>query len=116
MFTVLVPVHGEEFSTAIMMMRDWFHRNRCEPVGYRYDQDEDTVFMSIDFNVPAQAAAFAECFGGQSVDQRGRISDLDDHLLSHEAELGSDGDHGKRPPRVWAIDEAKLVSDPAEQP
>ena len=112
MRTVVIPLPGEDFSTALLMLRDWLRRNRCEPAGYRYDRDEDTVIVSVDFVVPAQAKAFARFFGGKSGDQRGRISASHDHLLSDEGRLGSESDHAARPPTVCPIDKANLVSDP----
>jgi len=32
---------------------------------YRYQQDDDTIVVSVDFGVDAQAEAFAKRFGGQ---------------------------------------------------
>jgi hypothetical protein len=66
MRTVVIRLSGEDFSTAIVRMRDWLEKHRCEPRGYRYDQDEDTVVMSVDFAVQSQAKAFAKRFGGQA--------------------------------------------------
>ena len=66
MRTVVLRLSGEEFSTAIVKMRDWLKKNRCEPTGYRYDQDEDTVVLSVDFAVDAQAKAFVKRFGDQT--------------------------------------------------
>src|SRR5215469_3275697 len=70
MHTVKIRLPGEDFSTAIVGMRDWLEKNRFEPTGYRYDQDDDMVVVSVDFAVDAQAEAFAERFGGQTADQR----------------------------------------------
>jgi hypothetical protein len=66
MRTVTLRLSGEDFSTAIVRMRDWLKKNRCEPTRYRYDQDEDTVMLSVDFAADAQAKAFLKCFGDQS--------------------------------------------------
>ena len=66
MRTVVLRLSGEEFSTTIVRMRDWLERNRCEPTGYRYDQDEDAVVLTVDFTVDAQAKAFVKRFGDQS--------------------------------------------------
>jgi hypothetical protein len=63
---VIIRLSGEDFSTAIVRIRDWLEKNQCEPTGYRYDQEEDTVVVSVDFAVDAQAKAFANCFGGQA--------------------------------------------------
>jgi hypothetical protein len=51
-------------------MRDWLGKHRCEPTAYRYDQDDDTVVVSVNFTADTQAKAFAKHFGGQSSDQR----------------------------------------------
>jgi len=66
MRTVVLRLSGGEFSTAIVKMRNWLEKNRCEPTGYRYDQDEDTVVLSVDFAVDAHAKAFVRRFGDQS--------------------------------------------------
>ena len=66
MRTITLRLSGEDFSAAIVRMRDWFKKNRCEPTGYRYDQDEDTVVLSVDFVVDAQAKAFVKRFGDQT--------------------------------------------------
>ena len=65
MRTVIIRVPGEDFSTAIATMRDWLETHRYEPVVYRYHQNDDTIVMSVDFGVDAQAEAFAKRFGGQ---------------------------------------------------
>ena len=66
MRTVILRLSGEEFSTAIVKMRDWLKKNRYKPTGYRYDQDEDTVVLSVEFAVNAQAKAFVKRFGDQT--------------------------------------------------
>jgi hypothetical protein len=65
MRTVTIRLSGEDFSTAIVTIREWIERNGCEPTGYRYDQNEATVSISVDFAVPEQADAFARRFDGQ---------------------------------------------------
>ena len=69
MRTVILRLSGEDFSAAIITMREWLGRTRCEPTGYRYDQNEETVLMSVDFAVPEQAEAFARRFDGESGDE-----------------------------------------------
>jgi hypothetical protein len=69
MRTVIIRLSGKDFAPAIVRMRDWLEKYRCEPTAYRYDQDDDTVVVSVDFAVDAQAKAFAKHFDGQS-DQR----------------------------------------------
>jgi hypothetical protein len=68
----IVKIHlsGEDFSTAIVRIRDWLDKHRCEPTGYRYDQIDETVVMSVDFADHSQAEAFAKRFGGQHRDRR----------------------------------------------
>ena len=41
MHTVTVRLSGEDFAPAIVRMRDWLKKHRCEPTAYRYDQDDD---------------------------------------------------------------------------
>jgi hypothetical protein len=69
MHTVTVRLSGEDFATAIVRMRDWLEKHRCEPTAYRYDQNDDTVVVSVNFTAETQAKAFAKHFDGQS-DQR----------------------------------------------
>ena len=66
MRTVTLRLSGEDFSTAIVRMRNWLKKNRCEPTGYRYDQNEDTIVLSVDFAVDAHANAFVKRFGDQT--------------------------------------------------
>ena len=66
MRTVTLRLSGEDFPTAIVRVRDWLKKNRCEPAGYRYDQNEDTVVLSVDFAVNAQAKAFVKRFGDRT--------------------------------------------------
>jgi hypothetical protein len=75
MRTVTIRLSGEDFPTAIVAMREWLERNRCAPSGYRYDQNEDTVVMSVDFAVDEQAKAFAKRFGGKMGDQLTFLTD-----------------------------------------
>jgi hypothetical protein len=69
MHTVTVRLSGDDFSTEIARMRDWLEQHRCEPTAYRYDQNDDTVVVSVDFAVDTQATAFARRFDGQSGDR-----------------------------------------------
>jgi hypothetical protein len=68
MRTVTIRLCGQDFSTAIARIRDWLEKHRCEPIGYRYIQNEDTVAVSVDFAIGAQAEAFAKRFDGQCGD------------------------------------------------
>jgi hypothetical protein len=74
MRTVTIRLSGDDFSAGIVLIREWLERHRCEPTGYRYDQDEDTVVMSVNFADHWQAKAFARRFGGQSSHGQPRIS------------------------------------------
>jgi hypothetical protein len=58
MRTVTIRLSGEDFSTAIVRMRDWLDKHRCEPTGYQYDQNDEIVVMSV---------GFADPFPGQGV-------------------------------------------------
>ena len=69
MRTVTIRLSGEDFSTAIVGMRDWLEKHRCEPISYRYDQNDETVVMSVDFADHLQAKAFAKRFGGKTGDK-----------------------------------------------
>ena len=84
MHTVTIRLSGEDFATAIMGMRDWLEEHRCEPAAYRYDQDEDTVVVSVDFAVDTQAKAFAKHFDGQRGDQRPVSRQLSDAVAVRE--------------------------------
>jgi hypothetical protein len=66
MRTVIIRLPGEDFPTAIVRMREWLDANECEPTGYRYDQNEDMVVMSVEFAVHSHAGAFARRFDGKS--------------------------------------------------
>jgi len=70
MHTVTIRLSGDDFSTAMVRMRDWLEQHRCEPTAYRYDQNDDTVVVSVNFTADTQAKAFAQRFGGQAGDQR----------------------------------------------
>ena len=70
MRTVVIRLSGKDFSTAIVRIRHWLEKHRCEPSAYRYDQDEHTVVVSVNFAVDAQAKAFAKRFNGEIGDQR----------------------------------------------
>jgi len=69
MRTVTIHLSGEDFRTAIVAMREWLKENQCEPTSYRYDQNDETVVMSVDFTEHSQAKAFAKRFGGKTGDQ-----------------------------------------------
>jgi len=80
MRTVKIRLSGEDFTPAIVRMRDWLKKHRCEPTAYRYDQDDDTVVVSVDFTADTHATAFAKHFDGQSGDQRPVSRQLSDAI------------------------------------
>jgi hypothetical protein len=102
---VTIRLSGEGFSTAIVGMRDWLEKHRYEPTAYRYDQKQDTVLVSVDFTVDAQAQAFAKRFDGQSGDRRTVSEQPSDAIgvsgsggLIHQRDLGvTDVGLGKNP-------------------
>ena len=75
MHTVTIRLSGDDFSTAMVRMRDWLEQHRCEPTAYRYDQNDDTVVVSVNFTADTQAKAFAQRFGGQSAPRNAATSD-----------------------------------------
>jgi hypothetical protein len=70
MRTVTIRLSGNDFSTEIVRVRDWLDKHRFAPTGYRYDQNDETVVISVDFADHSQAKVFAKRFGGQSRDRR----------------------------------------------
>jgi hypothetical protein len=45
-------------------MREWLDANRYEPTMYKYDHNEDTVVVTVDFTAEMAAEAFATRFDG----------------------------------------------------
>jgi hypothetical protein len=65
MRTITVRLPADEFSSMMITMREWLDCNRYEPIRFKYDQDEDAVVVSIDFQTDAAAEAFARRFDGE---------------------------------------------------
>jgi len=84
MHTVTIRLSGDDFSTAMVRMRDWLEQHRCEPTAYRYDQNDDTVVVSVNFTADTQAKAFAKHFDGQRGDQRPVSRQLSDAVAVRE--------------------------------
>jgi hypothetical protein len=66
MRTVKVRLHAADISREMAVMRQWLDRNGYEPRKFNWDQDRDTVVLSIEFTVDAAADAFARRFDGES--------------------------------------------------
>jgi hypothetical protein len=62
MHKVTVRLSADEFSAMMAAMREWFDRNSYEPTRFKYDQQEDSVVVVIDFPTDAAAQAFAVRF------------------------------------------------------
>jgi hypothetical protein len=60
MHTITIRLKSVEFFVAIVEIREWLDCNRCKPVRFKYDQDEDDVVLSVDFKTEAAASAFAD--------------------------------------------------------
>ena len=102
MHTVTIRLSGEDFSAAIVRIRDWLDKHRCEPTGYRYDQIDETVVMSVEFADYSQAKAFAKRFGGQSRDQRPATQQPSDAVgVNCGGESLTAGPMGPGHRRVW---------------
>jgi len=62
MTTITIRLNAIEFFTAVVEIRDWLDCNRYQPVRFKYDQEDDNVVLSVDFETEAAAAAFAKRF------------------------------------------------------
>lgn len=99
MHTVVIRLSGKDFSTAIVRMRHWLEKHRCEPSAYRY-----TVVVSVNFAVDAQAKAFAKRFDGEIGGRRNTPvgKRLGDHAAPRfagpSAPIGRNGQDGERQP------------------
>jgi hypothetical protein len=62
MYTITIRLNGVELFSALVEIREWLDCNRCEPVRFKYDQDEDDVVLSVDFKRDVAASAFAKRF------------------------------------------------------
>jgi hypothetical protein len=62
MRSVTVRLRAAEFSASMMAIGEWLDANRYEPTRYRYDHNEHTVLVTIDFATELAAEAFATRF------------------------------------------------------
>jgi len=66
MRAVKVKLHAADLSREMAVLREWLDRYGYEPRKFNWDQDRDTVVLSIEFMVDAAAEAFARRFDGES--------------------------------------------------
>jgi hypothetical protein len=64
MRSVTVRIRASEFSATMIVIGEWLDANRHEPTRYKYDHNEDTVLVTVDFTAEAAAEAFAMRFDG----------------------------------------------------
>jgi hypothetical protein len=64
MHSVTVRLRVAQFSATMTAMREWLDANRYEPALYKYDQNEHTVLVTVDFAAELAAEAFATRFDG----------------------------------------------------
>jgi hypothetical protein len=64
MRSVTVRIRAAEFSATMTAMGEWLNANRYSPTRYRYDHDEEAVFVTVDFPADVAARAFAMRFEG----------------------------------------------------
>jgi hypothetical protein len=64
MRSVTVRIRAAEFSAMITKIGEWLDANRYEPTRYKYDHNEDTVLVTVDFPTAMAAEAFAMRFDG----------------------------------------------------
>jgi len=64
MDSVRVRIRAAEFSAMMNKISEWLDANGYQPIRYRYDHDEDEVFVTVDFPAKSVAQAFATRFDG----------------------------------------------------
>ena len=64
MRSVTVRLRAAEFSATMTTMGQWLDTNRYEPTRYKYDHNEDTIIVTVDFTAEVAAEAFATRFDG----------------------------------------------------
>ena len=64
MHSVTVRILAGEFSATMTAIREWLDANRYKATRYKYDHDEDTVLVTVDFSAGVAAKAFATRFDG----------------------------------------------------
>jgi hypothetical protein len=60
--TVTVRLPGAGFAAAMAAMREWLDNNRCEPVKFKYDQDDEEVIVYVEFLEDLEGEAFSRRF------------------------------------------------------
>jgi hypothetical protein len=69
MRTVTMRLPAAKFSAAMAAMREWLDCNGYEPTKFKYDQDDETVVLSVEFPNDQGGQAFATRFDGQEPQQ-----------------------------------------------
>jgi hypothetical protein len=64
MLSVTVKISAVEFSATMTAIGEWLDANCYKPTRYKYDHDEDAVFVTVDFPTAVAANAFATRFDG----------------------------------------------------
>jgi hypothetical protein len=64
MHSVTVRILAGEFYATMTAIREWLDANRYNATRYKYDHDEDTVLVTVDFSAGVAAKAFATRFDG----------------------------------------------------
>ena len=64
MRSITVRIRAAEFSATMKAIGEWLNTNRYRPTRYKYDHDEDAVFVTVDFPAEVAAKAFAMRFEG----------------------------------------------------
>ena len=78
MRSIMVRISATEFSATMAAIVEWLDLHRFEPTGYKYDQREDAVLVTIDLPTDKAARTFAMRFQGTSAvaEPRGSRGDL----------------------------------------
>jgi hypothetical protein len=64
MHSVTVRIRAAEFSATMTAIGEWLDANRYQPTRYKYDHNEDTILVTVDFPAEVAAEAFAMRFDG----------------------------------------------------
>ena len=64
MRSVTVRICAVEFSATIAAISEWVDANQCEPTRYKYEENEDSVLVTVDFAGETEAETFATRFDG----------------------------------------------------
>jgi hypothetical protein len=63
-------VDAKALSEAMAGMREWLDHRGCKPSTFRHTIDMAGVLCRVDFENNAEAAEFAQAFGGEVISQR----------------------------------------------